>query len=55
MVVLVIMAVELTSEGFILSIILADEMLISANKIVHLIHYKREREMIYTMCIFHFI
>ena len=42
MVVLVMACVELvTSEGFILSIILADEMFISANKIVHLKHYKR--------------
>ena len=46
MVVLVMACVELvTSEGFILSIILADEMFIKQNKIVHLKYYKREKEM----------
>ena len=46
MVVLVMACVELvTSEGFILSIILADEMFIKPNKIVHLKYYKREKQM----------
>ena len=55
MVVLVMACVELvTSEGFILSIILADEMFIKPNKIVHLKYYKREKQM-KMIYIFHFI